>query len=281
MSYKTIAVIVSDEAADASTLQAATDLAAREEAHLDVFCLGIDPARYDMLPAGSAAVVIDTARSEAQDRADQLVAWAEGQLGAAPCPNVVQPVVVPHLGLDQAVARMARYCDLIVAGRPYGSGGSALHVSVLEAALFGTGAPVLVVPPDSKGVLTTGFDRVLIAWNESAECLETLRKSLPVLKAAQRVDIVMVDPPTHSPERSDPGGAVCVMLGRHDIRAEVSILAKSMPRVSDVLNRHASEQGCDLIVMGAYGHSRFREAILGGATREMLEHAAVPVLMSH
>ena len=72
-----------------------------------------------------------------------------------------------------------------------------------------------------------------------------------------------------------------MMLSRHGIRAEVSILARTMPRVSDVMMRFATEHGCDLIVMGAYGHSRFRESILGGATRDLLERTEVPLLMSH
>jgi nucleotide-binding universal stress UspA family protein len=71
------------------------------------------------------------------------------------------------------------------------------------------------------------------------------------------------------------------MLARHGVRADISILAKTMPRVSDVLARHVRETEGDLIVMGGYGHSRFREAILGGATRDMLEIAEVPVLMAH
>jgi nucleotide-binding universal stress UspA family protein len=71
------------------------------------------------------------------------------------------------------------------------------------------------------------------------------------------------------------------MLVRHGVRAEVVVLAKTAPRVSDTLARHVLDQDADLLVMGAYGHSRFREFLLGGATRDMLEHAAVPVLMAH
>ena len=71
------------------------------------------------------------------------------------------------------------------------------------------------------------------------------------------------------------------MLVRHGVKAEITVLAKTMPRVSDVLLRHARDMNADMIVMGAYGHSRFREAILGGATRNMLENAKIPVLMAH
>ncbi|KPP93157.1 MAG: UspA famly universal stress protein [Rhodobacteraceae bacterium HLUCCA08] len=280
MSYRTLAVIVTDQMADAAALNAAGALAARDKAHLDVFCIGIDPARYEPLPAGSAAFVLDAANDEARDRADELVTWVEAQLAGAAFPFAVQGSVVPHLGLDTAVSRLARYCDLIVAARPYGGDATQVQVSVLEAALFGTGAPILVVPPGDLD-LSDPFGRPMIAWNESDECLDTVRKALPLLQAADLTDIVMVDPPAHSPERSDPGGSLCIMLGRQGVRGEVSILARSMPRVSEVLNRYAREHGSDLIVMGAYGHSRFREAILGGATREMLENAQVPVLMSH
>ena len=71
------------------------------------------------------------------------------------------------------------------------------------------------------------------------------------------------------------------MLARHGVKCEIDVLSKSMTRVSDILNRHASDTESDLIVMGAYGHSRFREAILGGATRNMLEQSSVPVFLAH
>jgi nucleotide-binding universal stress UspA family protein len=71
------------------------------------------------------------------------------------------------------------------------------------------------------------------------------------------------------------------MLSRQGVRAEISILAKTMPRVSDVLLRHVKDKNADLVVMGAYGHSRFLEEILGGATRNMLAEAHVPVVMAH
>lgn len=88
----------------------------------------------------------------------------------------------------------------------------------------------------------------------------------------------MINPPSHSPERSDLGG---VMSARHGVKADVSILAKTMPHVAEVINRHAQDHAIDLIVMGAYGHSRFREAMIGGATSDMLETARVPILMAH
>ena len=74
---------------------------------------------------------------------------------------------------------------------------------------------------------------------------------------------------------------LCQMLVRHKVHADVAVLARTQSRVSDVLARHAADLNADMLVMGAYGHSRFREAILGGATRNMLEQAEVPVFMAH
>ncbi len=121
----------------------------------------------------------------------------------------------------------------------------------------------------------------MIGWNESGEALNAVRAALPVLKAAESVHVVVIDPPVHGPYRSDPGGMLSQFLSRHGVRAEVDVLSKTLPRVSDVLKRHAADINADLIVMGAYGHSRFREAILGGATRYMLEQADLPVFMAH
>jgi len=280
MAYKTISIIVTDEASDAGVLNAAVAFAQREEAHLDVYCLGIEPVRYDAAPLGAAPILALSDAGEAQAQAEALTKWAEGEVKGAFCPVVVEPVTAASLGLEPAIARVLRYSDLIIAAQPYGEGSTPLQATIVEAALFGTSAPVLVIPP--RGIdYSRAFERPLVAWNESDESLATVRKSISALQAAQRTEIVLVDPPSHSPERSDPGGSVCIMLARHGIKSEVSILAKTMPRVAEVINRHAQENSSDLIVMGAYGHSRFKQAIFGGATRDMLETAQIPVMMAH
>lgn len=280
MGFKSVTILVTDSQADAAALAAAAEVAQREDAHLDVHCIGIDPARYDATPMGAGAAVIDYSLAEAQADAEALLDWVKATLPRGMEKVSVQSSVVPHMGLDAMVARLARYADLVVAARPYAAAPAPAQVAVLEAVLFGALAPVLVVP-DSPAPYAQGFERVMVAWDESDEALGTIRSALPVLQAASRVDVVMVDPPSHSPERSDPGGALSLMLARHGVRAEVSILARTMPRTSDVLLRFAGEHGVELIVMGAYGHSRLREAVLGGATRETLERSRLPLFMAH
>lgn len=284
MAYKTVAALITDQTSGADVVQAAHAVARRQDAHLEIYCIGIDPTRYDMLPMTGSALMLEKSAEMARDQAQALADWAQSALPAdlpATAQRVtIQPAISLQGGLEATVARLARYSDLIVMAQPYGADRDPLHVTAIEAAIFATGAPVLVVPHAAHD-WSVPFGRVMVAWDESDVSLEAVRDALPFLAAARHVDVVMVDPPQQSPERADPGGAITLMLARHGIRAEVAILARTMPAISDVLARYAAEHGVDAIVMGAYGHSRLREAIMGGPTRDMLEKAKLPLIMSH
>jgi nucleotide-binding universal stress UspA family protein len=167
----------------------------------------------------------------------------------------------------------------VVLPLPYGGNRGVEDEVLTEAALFEGMAPVLAVP--ARGMAAADPRNVVVAWNQSREALVAARRALPFLRRADAVQIVVVDPSAYGPERSDPGGLLCQYLVRHGVRAEVVVLARSLPRVSDLLARHLRDANADLLVMGAYGHSRFREAIMGGATRDMLEKAEVPVFLAH
>lgn len=151
----------------------------------------------------------------------------------------------------------------------------------MEAALFEGRAPVLIVP--DAGLAANGINakRVVLAWDQSSEAMLATRNAMPILKNATIVDIMIIDPPSHGANRSDPGGYLAQYLVRHGVHAEVSVLARSMPKVADIMMQHIRDKGADMLVMGAYGHSRLREALLGGATRNMLEQTEVPILMAH
>ena len=181
--------------------------------------------------------------------------------------------------IGRHVAARARFCDLVVLPQPYGEQRGVEMEPVVEGALFEGSVPVLVLPETGMPAATP--NRIVVGWNESAEALHAVRAAMPLLIAAEAVHVVVIDPPTHGPNRSDPGGLLAQFLARHEVKAEIDVLSKTMPRMSDVLMRHVSDVEADMIVMGAYGHSRFREAILGGATRNMLETAGVPVFMAH
>lgn len=275
--YKSLSVIITDQDLDHGTLQSAIVMARRMDAHLDVICLAIDFTALETFPAGAvglAAMPIHNDESYAD--ATAMVAWAKQQMPAAFAKFEIRPIVASQFALPTILARAVRYSELVVVNRPYGGGRTAMHVTVLETALFACELPVLVVS-DTDHI---DIGRVVIAWDETDGAMTAVRQAMPILQAADRVEVVMVDPPSHSAERSDPGGALCVMLARRGIKPEVAILAGSMPRVSDVLLRYASEHNTDLIVMGGYGHSRLREAMFGGVTRDMLEKSPLPLMMA-
>lgn len=279
MAYKTILTIVTDVEAAKAQIEAAIALARREDAHLDVLCMGVDRTQTGYYYAGATAFVQQETMDRAQDDARKLEAAMTERLTPEDVRWSVESIVAQIGAISTAVGLRARFSDVVVAGLPYGDGRGPEVEAAVEAALFEGQVPVLIVPdgytapPEAK--------RIVVAWNQSSEAMNAIRKALPELKAAEKVDITVVDPPAHGPERSDPGGALSQMLSRHGVHAEVSVLAKTLPRVSDVINRHVRDTKADMVVMGAYGHSRFREAILGGATRSMLEKAEVPVLMAH
>jgi nucleotide-binding universal stress UspA family protein len=279
MAYKSILTIVTDAEAAKVQIDTAVSLARREDAHLEVLCLGVDRTQTGYYYAGATAFIQQETVERAQEDARKVESWVAARLGAEDIRWSSETVVSQMGAIAAVVGLRARFSDLVVLGQPYGNGRGQELEAIAEAAMFEGQVPVLVVPDDFSGEIAGR--RILAAWNQSNEAMNAIRKALPLLKAADLVDITIIDPPAHGPERSDPGGQLSQLLARHGVHAEVSVLARTMPRVSDVINRHVGDTDADLIVMGAYGHSRFREAILGGATRNMLEKATVPVLMAH
>jgi len=279
MALRSILTILTDAATASSQLDAAVALARREDAHLDVLCIGVDRTQTGYYYAGATAILTQEAYNQAKEEAAAAENAVRERLDREDIRWGVDTAVAQVGALGGPVAMLARFSDLVVLGKPYGKNGGIAAEAILEAALFEGRAPVLVLPEDYSGA---DFGRrVVVAWNQGNESLTATRAALPILKAATAVDITIIDPPTHGPERSDPGGMLSQLLARHGVHTEVSVLAKTLPRTSEVLSRHAREIDADLIVMGAYGHSRFREAILGGTTRNMLEMADIPVFMAH
>ncbi|AJE48902.1 universal stress protein [Celeribacter indicus] len=279
MPFKSITTIICDMQADRHALDAAVSLARHDEGHLDVICLGLDRTQPGFYYAGTNAMALQDNLQQAQAESREIDDQVSAYLKAEDIPWVTNPLTAQMAGLTPQLAHFLRFSDVVVLPRPYGEGRGHEHEEILEAALFSGHVPVLVVPDGTS--VPEKIERVVVAWNESAEALGAVRAALPILQKADLVDVTIIDPPQHGPDRSDPGGSLCQMLVRHGVRAEVSVLAKTMPRVSDVLCRQIRDKDADLLVMGAYGHSRFRESILGGATRHMLELAEIPVLMSH
>jgi len=279
MAYKSLFSVLTDDALIAPVLAQATCLAKAQDAHLDVLCLGVDRSQTGYYYAGANAMILQESIERAQSEAAAIETAVKAKLGVSRVRYGTESGVAQLADVARHVAARARFADLVVLPRPYGNNRGAELEPVIEAALFEGQAPVLVVPDQTHQI--TAPQKIALAWNESAEALNAARAALPLLKAAQEVHVVVIDPPVHGPNRSDPGGQLSQYLARHGVRCEIDVLSKTMPRVSDILLRHAKDMSADLVVMGAYGHSRFREAILGGATRYMLEQSEIPVFMAH
>ena len=277
MGYKTILTVISTEGQQGQ-LDAAIDLARREDAHLDVFCLGVDHSQTGYYYAGASAYVFQESIDKAMAAAESLEAAARARLTREDIRWSVESAVAQVGGLTTLIGMRARFSDLVLLTRPYGDDAPPDGEAVTEAALFEGRAPVLISP--NRGLPADFGKKVMIAWNQTEEAMTAVRRAMPFLVAAESVEITVVDPSPHGPERSDPGGALCQMLTRHGVNASIAVLARTMPTTSEILNHRAIEIGADLIVMGAYSHSRFREAILGGTTRSMLGKTGLPILMA-
>lgn len=182
------------------------------------------------------------------------------------------------------LAQAARRADLAIVGL---TGTGEDHKDApgrfAEGLIVESGRPVLVVPEGAPGV-SIG-ETVTIAWSERRETARAVADALPLLRHAGRVEVVEIAQPEASPgeiatvrQRLE---SVVAFLGRHRIRARSAVEVASGPTLADQLLIHAAERGSDLIVAGAYGHSRAREWAFGGATRELLDRAHVPVLFAH
>ena len=181
--------------------------------------------------------------------------------------------------LASTLALHARYVDLVIVGQRGDTDPSSMSNGVAEHVVLQSGRPTLVVPyigvPDSIG------KHVLVAWNASREAVRAIHDAMPFLEQAQTVTVLAINPPEHTDENRIPSADICQHLARHGVNAEAAHIEAHDIAVGDMLLSRAADRGADLIVMGAYGHSRFREFVLGGATRHLLEHMTVPVLMAH
>ncbi len=172
------------------------------------------------------------------------------------------------------VGSYGRVFDVIVLARP-GDEWQSPSMVTLESALFESGRPVLIAPPNSPPSLATN---VLIAWNRSTEQARATAFAMPILRLARRITILTVEGSTVA---GPSGVEMARSLAMNGIAAEPITLTAGKRSAGEAILAKAEELDCDLIVKGAYTQSRLRQMIFGGATRHILAHAKLPVLMAH
>lgn len=175
---------------------------------------------------------------------------------------------------DLAVGMYARVFDLTVVGRPV-SGTSAPAMSTLETVLFDSGRPILIAPPTPP---TSLGETIVIHWNGSTETARTIALGMPFLARAGRVVVVAVEGVTVP---GPSAAAVAQHLKRNGIGAQTREVPADGRNGGEVVLAEAAALGADLLIKGAYTHSRLRQMIFGGATSHILGAAEIPVFMSH
>ncbi len=178
------------------------------------------------------------------------------------------------------VLHHAHQVDLIIAPQKQENSSSGMETDFTERLIMESGRPVLVLP--AFGDFPEIGTEVLIGWNGTKEAARAVFDAMPLMRDAKKVSIGWVNPDDDLEDGEIlPGSELAVSLARHDLNVTAKALPTDGLPVGDALLNQASESGANLLVMGAYGHSRIREFVFGGATRSILETMTVPVLMSH
>ena len=283
MGYKEILVTVDTAPAGRARLDLAASLAERFAAHL----IGLHTSVIPLPPRGGYFEYFDRSLVEPLYRAfrEKVVEQAEGA-------SALLSEVAQRRGLasewrlamgypSEAAALHGRYVDLVVLGQtdPDNAEAALFHPHPEEVALA-VGRPVLVVP--YAGRFGECGRRVLVAWDASRAATRAVNDAMPLLAKAESVTVLCVDPNEDRTAHGEvPGMDIAVHLARHDVKASVETTTSGDIGIGNVLLSRANDIGADLLVMGAYGHTRLRELVLGGATRTILESMTLPVLMAH
>lgn len=278
MSYKTLLVHLDTSNRVQARLEIALRLARRFEAHLTgIFATFVPDPREFRVMAGSASwfenhrQLREEQRGAAERifRAELLRAGVEGDWIAA------------SQNAGESVVSHSRYADLVIVGQSDPDDPETyVSDSFPETVVLTAGRPVLVVP--YVGRHETVGSRALVAWNGSREAARAVHDAMPFLARADQVTVVRINTPRSPAPGREPGADIALTLARHGATVDVIDICNDIDETAgDALLSLAADDSYDLVVMGAYGHARWKEQMVGGMTRTMFDSATLPVLMSH
>jgi nucleotide-binding universal stress UspA family protein len=278
---KTILVPTEDHDAMPAVLDAALLMARTFDSYIEGFAVRPSPGTYVTVEPVSSLAISGAYEGDAPKLAR---ATFEDFMRAHGVPQAAgqEPAVLSYdwpmaeARDDAFIGSYGRVFNLIVLGRP-GRAAENPRMPPLEAALFESGKPVLIVPKAAAAPRTIGRN-VLIAWNRSTEQANTNAYALPILKAAEQVTLLTVEGGlTPGPS----GEEAARHLRRNGVKVTALTVKPESRSTGEVILDRAAALGCDLLVKCAYTQSRLRQMIFGGATRHILSHAGLPVFMAH
>jgi len=186
--------------------------------------------------------------------------------------------VATRAGIARTMQQLGAWHDLIVIERDL-----AMHegsFDVLGEALLSCRTPCLILPPGWQG--KASFNHLALAWSGSIESIRAIHAALPLARLAARVELIDGESPVYDDDQERaPHFEPHVYLASHGIDVHTRRIHATPHEAGEALLREVAQSRADLLIMGAYGHSRLRERVLGGATRHVLQHAVIPVLMQH
>jgi nucleotide-binding universal stress UspA family protein len=279
MSIKTILLHFNDVRRTEGLLAAAVQLARSQSAHL--IGLSVMPP-YVVVPAGDGAgvsITVDEHRAAYRVDAHRMQEQFRAATSDLPLPAEWREDDAGFSSVSTTVLAHARAADLVMAATADPSWGSSWMLEDPVHLVMDSGRPVLIVPTGTRAQVPP--QRVTIAYDGRREAARALFDALPLLSGARDVSVVWLDAERGAPGADVPAAAICAALSRHGIKATAVCVPASGGDVGATLLRQAKQDGADLLVMGCYGHSRLREMVLGGASRHVLAHMQLPVLMSH
>lgn len=254
----------------------AISLASTFKAHLAGVAFIDNPKISPNLIVGIPVEIIDAQRVASANLVNEAVARFEASAKHAGIVTESQILDVAPGNAGDTFGGIARRFDLSVihqTGRD-----ETAQEPIIEAALFESGRPVIVVPYTQKH--GAKFDRVMVCWDGSRTAARAIGDAMPFFKGAKMIDVVTVATgPAKNAE--NPGVDIRQHLSRHGLNVEVKRMIAGDIDVTNAILNHAADTSADFMVMGGYGHSRLREYVLGGATRGILKAMTLPTLMSN
>jgi nucleotide-binding universal stress UspA family protein len=246
-------------------------------AHLAAIAFSYEPIIPPTILGGVPASFIDEQRARSDKEANDAIARFDAAASRAGISFESRTLSASLAGGADLFGRIARRFDLSVVGQAEPDK-LAPEELIAEGALFASGRPVLVVPYIQKTAFT--LERAMVAWDGSRSAARAVADAMPLLGKAKAIEVVIV---ADDRGKSDeiPGADIAQHLARHDLKVDVKRIVAGGSDVASTLLSQAADTAADFIVMGAYGHSRLREFILGGVTHGILAAMTVPALMSH
>jgi len=280
MSYKDLLVHLDNSDICEQRIDAAIALAKRQEARLTGIALALESTISTYIgidfPASLNEQQQEIVKQAAQEAVDRFTAKAK----AAGIQYRVKTVACPASKAPEMLAFYARHADLTFVGQPNpDKRGKSFHEALMNGVLHQSGRPVYMVP--YIGVHKHKVRKAVIAWNGDKKSVRAVNDAIPLLRGRGEVTVLVVNPKQRGEEYGGSMGDNLVShLKQHGIEARVDMQTIPDLSIDTILLNYVSDIGADLLIMGAYGHSRLREKAFGGVTESILHQMTVPVLMS-